>query len=209
MLRRLTLFLSGSSHRVAAEGGTALSGLLGGESSSSAVEAGTSPALRPRPGVEDASPACRLLPVLQGMDWRMLEVLLLSQRRGYSYRRIALQLRIPEPAVEHYMTAAFEHCFRNAALPEAAIRWRVRLESGAVTAEQWQACCAWRQADPRHTAAWQQMDRLEASFRTLQDAAESSLFAKLAQAQRRRIGYGLLGACTAGAVWLGSQLLGY
>lgn len=50
-------------------------------------------------------------------------------------------------------------------LLEHAIAWAVKLESGTIGAREREACAAWREADPSHEHAWQQVQQIEQVFR--------------------------------------------
>lgn len=55
------------------------------------------------------------------------------------------------------------------AVLDQAITWLVRMQSGSVSDSSRSACLAWRQADARHEAAWQQLQASEATFHSLAD----------------------------------------
>lgn len=86
---------------------------------------------------------------------------------------------------------------------DEAIRLAVRLESGRATPADHAACRQWREADPQHEAAWQQLQALQNEFGQLQQSTPRLMYQVLAKREPlrngRRQAVKLLGLALAGA----------
>lgn len=84
---------------------------------------------------------------------------------------------------------------------DQAVAWTVRLESGTVTDIERTECAAWREADPAHEQAWQQVQAVEKEFRKVPAGANQLAYDTLEAAghdhgdhRRRTLKLLLLGA---------------
>ncbi|MDQ8023673.1 MAG: FecR domain-containing protein [Moraxellaceae bacterium] len=97
-------------------------------------------------------------------------------------------------------------------LLDTAVTWLVRLESGAATQAEHSACAAWRQADPLHERAWQQVRAIDDSlrlpgslpahlaYRTLHAASDARQQSTSRRRALKLLGLGALGLAVGAAI---------
>jgi ferric-dicitrate binding protein FerR (iron transport regulator) len=73
-------------------------------------------------------------------------------------------------------------------LIEQAIAWSIALASGTATEEQLAACQCWRDANPEHEQAWQQVQVVEQTFHQIPTASEQLAYRVLQASGQKKIG---------------------